>query len=82
MMSNFQVQRDSPSAKKNAYLLCLNRRYVIQFLIFRQWIWHFGANEVARMSFINAGGPKEALSSLIHSLLTALVRSNLPPRRS
>ena len=34
------------------------------------------------MSFINAGGPKEALSSLIQSLLKALVRSNLPLRRS
>ena len=34
------------------------------------------------MSFINAGGPKEALSSLIQSLLKALVGSNLPLRRS
>ena len=28
-------------------------------------VCHFGANEVARVSFIKAGGPKEALSSLI-----------------
>ena len=44
--------------------------------------WNFGANEVARMSFINAGGRKEALFSLIQSLLKALIHSNLPLRRS
>ena len=31
LFSNFQVQRDSPSATKNAFLLCLNRRYIIHF---------------------------------------------------
>ena len=31
LFSNFQVQRDSPSATKNGYLLCLNRRYIIHF---------------------------------------------------
>ena len=31
LFSNFQVQMDSPSAMKNAYLLCLNRRYIIHF---------------------------------------------------
>ena len=34
------------------------------------------------MSFINPGGPKEALSSLIQRLLKALECSNLPLRRS
>ena len=34
------------------------------------------------MSFINACGPKEALSSLTQSLLKALEPSNLPLRRS
>ena len=34
------------------------------------------------MSYIIAVGPKEALSSLIQSLLKALVHSNLPLRRS
>ena len=41
------------------------------FSIFRQWICHFGANEVARMSFINAGRPKRgplfSYSELIES---------------
>ena len=31
LFSNFQVQRDSPSATKNGYLLCLYRRYIIHF---------------------------------------------------
>ena len=52
------------------------------FSIFRQCICHFGSNKVARMSYIIAVGPKEALSSLIQSLLKALVHSNLPLRRS
>ena len=34
------------------------------------------------MSYIIAVGPKEALSSLIQSLLKALEHSNLPLRRS
>ena len=31
LFSHFQVQRDSLSATKNAYLSCLNRRYIIYF---------------------------------------------------
>ena len=52
------------------------------FLIFRPWFCHLGANEVATRSFINAGGPKKAHSSLIWCLFKALVHSNLPPRWS
>ena len=64
LFSNFQVQRDSPCATKNGYLLCLNRRYIIHFQYSIRGFVILGANEVARMSFINAGGPKEAVSSL------------------
>ena len=75
------MQRDSPSATKNAYLLCLDRRYIIHFQ-YSVSRFGIGAKEVAPMSFIDAGGPKEALSFPIQSLLKALVRSNLPLRRS
>ena len=79
IFSNFQVQRDCPSATKYPYLLYLNRRYIIHF---QYSVSGFGAKEVARMTFFIVGGPIEALSSLIQSLLKALVRSNLPLRRS
>ena len=36
---------------------------------------HFGAKEVAQMSFINAGGPSDVLSSLIRSLFKLSTRS-------
>ena len=45
------------------------------FPIVRPWIYHFGVNEVAWMSVINAGGPNEALWSLIRSLFKACVKA-------
>lgn len=38
-------------------------------------VCHFGANEVARVSFTKAGGPKEALSSLIFLELVQSARA-------
>ena len=50
--------------------------------MFRPCFCHFWANEVAPKSFIDAGGPKKAHSSLIWSLFKELLHSNLPLRRS
>ena len=68
--------------RKTLFFFCLNHWYIISFSIFHPWFCNFWANEVVRMSFINACGPKEALSSLMQSLLKALVHSNLPLRQS
>ena len=56
----------STSTQKNAcsffcFVFFLAISFVYIFPMFRPWIYHFGVNEVARMSFINAGGPNEAL---------------------
>ena len=37
--------------------------------------FHFGVNEVARMRFINAGGPNEALWSIFRSLFKACAKA-------
>ena len=43
--------------------------------IFLRWVCHLGATEVAQMSFVNAGRPSAALSSLIRSLFKLSTRS-------
>ena len=76
------MQRDSPSAAKNAYLWCLNRRYIVHFQNSVSGLVIFELTKSRERVLSTLMGQKRPFFSLIRSLLAeSILETNYQSRR-